>query len=177
MTKRLIPIVALLSGLTVTGCCARSPSCGDCIVAYDSGNFSELVASLPATDDDSPYAPEVIFSAEIARISEGDIIQVMAEFEVTNDLGYNCMIASQVVLADAATSTSGTEITEANGFNITPGMHHGTTVRVGAYVASEDYTSVFVNVIGYAASSAAQPGDTLAVEPDYGRLTILHIRV
>jgi len=55
----------------------------------------------------------------------------------------------------------------------TPNMHHGKTVEVGTLVSPAEYATKYVNVYAYAASTAALPGNTITVEQDYGRLSVL----
>jgi len=138
----------------------------------NTGNSSELITSLPVTTG-SPYQRKIIYSQQLNDIKAGEIIEVLSEFEVTNDLGFNVMIASIIILADNPTDVTGIEITEANGYNVTPGMHHGTTIKVGTYIVTADYAIKYVNVIGYAASTAASSGNVITVEHDYGRLSVL----
>ena len=139
----------------------------------NSGNFSEQITSLPVSPKGVPYQKIVLFSERLTDIKKGEVILVLSQFETTNNLGFNVMLASRVVLADSPTSAIGIEITEASGFNITPNMHHGKTVEVGTMVSPRDYATKYVNVYAYAASTAASPGDTIKVEKDYGRLSVL----
>lgn len=142
------------------------------LIHTNSGNFSELVDALPLTQG-APYQKIILFSQALTNIQQGEVIQVMCQFETTNDLGFNVMIASQVILADSATALTGLEITEASGFNISKNMHHGKTVEVGTIQSPEAFPTMYVNVIAYAASTASTPGDVLTVEQDYGRLSVL----
>jgi hypothetical protein len=139
---------------------------------YNSGNSSELVASLPITTS-SPYQKKVIYSIPISDLKTNDILQAYCEFEVTNPYTYNVMIASQIVLANNPTDVTGIEITEANGFNVDQNMHHGVVVKTGTHACSANYAMKYVNVIGYSASTQALVNHTLTVEQDYGRLSVL----
>lgn len=139
---------------------------------YNSGNSSELVASLPITTS-SPYQKMVIYSIPIADLKINDIIQASCEFEVTNPYIYNVMIASQIILANNPGDVTGIEITEANGFNVDKNMHHGVVVKSGTLSCAANYPLKYVNVIGYSASTQAQANNTLIVEQDYGRLSVL----
>lgn len=138
----------------------------------NSGNFSELLPALPVTQG-SPYDKKVIFSQKVSNLKKGEIILVICQFETTNNLGFNVMIASQVVLANSPDAIVGTEVTEASGFNVTKNMHHGKTVEVGTLIVAGNYPTKYINVIAYAASTAASNGDTLKLEKDYGRLSVL----
>jgi len=138
----------------------------------NTGDNSELVTSLLLTNG-SPYTGVVIFSQELQNVQEGEIIMVLCQFEATNDLGFNVMVASQVILADSPTTVQGIEITESRDFNISPAMHHGKIVEVGTISSPENYGTSYVNVIAYAASTKASTGNILKVEQDYGRLSVL----
>lgn len=156
------------------------PNPGISLIA--TGDKGELVDHLPVVDGRTVLADgnrlherRVIYSRPI-DLRAGDIIVVNAEYEVTNDLGYNVMLAGQVRLVPNAGDTEGgIELTEANGFNVTPGAHHGKMVHVGMYQAPADLGPQHVNVIAYSASSVAQPGAAVTVDWDYGRLSILHV--
>jgi hypothetical protein len=144
---------------------------GDSLAHTNSGNSSELINSLPVTTG-TPYIMKVIYSQQLNNIKINEVIQTMCEYEVTNDLGFNVMIGTVILLADSPTATTGIEITEANAFNVTPGMHHGVIVKVGSYDVTANYPSKYINVVGYAAGNAASSGDTIKVEQDYGRLSV-----
>jgi len=139
---------------------------------YNSGNSSEKITSLPITVS-SPYTKKVVYSVYVGDLVPGDIVLALTDFEATNDHSYNVMIASQIYLASSdLTTTIDAEISEASGFNITPNMHHGVVSRSGALAISDSLTSKYINVLAYAASSAASSGDTLTIEQDYGRLVV-----
>ena len=139
---------------------------------YNTGNNSELISQLPITNKEK-YIKKVIFSQKIEDLSEGDVIEVLAEFEATNDLGYNVMLASGVVLCETAEQVRGIEICENNGFNITPSMHHATTNKVGTFRCTKNISKGYINVIVYAASTKAKENDMLEINKDYGRLSVL----
>lgn len=163
-------LVFLLPLLVTIGCI---PGKGVLVEHTNTGDLSELVTSLPVTGDGVRYIKTVIYSQRLTNVKAGEIILVFSQFETTNDLGFNVMVASQVILADSSTEVTGTEITEASGFNVTPNMHHGKTLEVGTLVSPADYAEKYVNVCVYAASTAASPGDAITVEQDYGRLSVL----
>jgi len=141
--------------------------------AYNSGNSGELVTSLPLSDG-APVNKRVVYCIDLLTPPiAGEILHVTAEMEATNDLGYNVAMVSQLLLTDTATATSGYEISEANGFNITPDMHHGMTIRVGTLTVPAGSTRRFVVLVAWAESTAAQPGHALTIEQDYGRLSVL----
>ncbi|MCX6191049.1 MAG: hypothetical protein NT109_02075 [Flavobacteriia bacterium] len=147
-------------------------SINNSIQHYNSGNSSELIATLPITPS-SPYQKMVIYSIPIANLNTNDILQASCEFEVTNPYTYNVMIASQIILANNPTDITGIEITEANGFNVDQNMHHGVVIKTGTLTCSANYPMKYVNVIGYSASTQALANHNLIIEQDYGRLSVL----
>lgn len=185
-------IVALLVIVCVSGCRKEEPPDvnntyttiieGETTDVYGSGNNSELVDHLMVEGSGASWAVggEVVYSVLVPDLDSGDVVFAAAEAEITNDLGFNVMIASTLILADDGTDLPDgaivKEITEANAYNITPDMHHGTFTKVGSYECPEDMGDRFVNFCMRAASSAASTGDEVTVEQDYGRLTVIVYR-
>ena len=140
------------------------------ITVRDSGNNGELVTTIPVNKTGT--ARDVVYSIPVGDLGPGDTLLIQAEYEATNNLGYNVMLGSYVTLADSPTATSGRDITEANTFNVTPDMHHGVPVKVGSLAVTEPLTDQYVNLISYSAAYLAAPGATLRIEQDYGHLVV-----
>lgn len=152
------------------------------IVFYESGQLSERTTTLPvALETVTPADMRVIYSVKVSDLRAGDLLVAMSEAEFTNDLGHNCMLASRLRLTSSVTDVDGGyEMGEDNAFNITPDMHHGTSVKHAMYrVRPQDILANFeyVNLICWSADSAFYhtPGTSLTVEQDYGRLSVLKI--
>ena len=145
---------------------------------YNSGNASERVKSIPVAKTSNQIKKNVIFSIEITEnLSIGDVLLVTSEYQATNDLGFNTSIVSQLILTNSQHATTGLEITEANGYNITPNMHHGYLVKNGTIeMTSRSINKKYVNLISFSKSNAAKPGDSLTIDNDYGRLSIIHFK-
>ncbi|GAA2177676.1 hypothetical protein GCM10009784_29150 [Arthrobacter parietis] len=139
---------------------------------YDSSDSSEMVTTLPVPVAADKTHKRVVFSLAVPDLSSGHILQVMAEFQVTNDLGYNVMCMSQIILAESKTSVSGTEITEANGRNVTPAAHHDSFPKIGSVTVTTTGTK-YVNVVAWCAASNATTGARITVDADYGRLSVI----
>lgn len=139
---------------------------------YNSGNDSEKVSTLPVPIAADETHKRVIFSLIVPELAAGDILQVMSEFQVTNDLGYNVMCMSQVILAENENAVVGREITEANGRNVTPAAHHDSFPKVGSLTVDTEGTK-YVNVVAWCAASNAEPGASVTIDADYGRLSII----
>lgn len=144
----------------------------DFLIPYTSGNFSERVESIPLTRG-SPYQRVVVMSIAVDDVEVGDVLECNALFQVTNNLGYNVMVAAGIILAGDQTETVGLEITEFSGRNVTPDMHHDTHSRSGIFVVTSLIYPVYINLVAYAASVKAVPGAAVRVDQDYGRLTVL----
>lgn len=159
---------------------ATPPPSGTRVDHWVTGNTSELVGSLPM----NPSQFQVAYSLPCPDIRDGDVVVALAEFEVTNPYGrdpwdstWNAMVTGWVILGDSPSSTTGIEVTENNGFNIDPNMHHGVLTKVGSVrPKGTDLGDKYVNVVLRAASSRAEPGDALILDQDYGRLTVLRFR-
>lgn len=121
------------------------------------------------------------------KLLPGDVLDAEGRFQVTNDLGYNVMVRSFIVLATDPAAATGTIIARAVAENITPAQHHmprersgkleviPTTepARIGAVQAPPEGITRHLNlIVGAAASSVpvgANPVPTLKVD-DYGDL-------
>lgn len=140
---------------------------------HDTGDRSELVTSLPVLRIATKDEKRVVFSQEI-ELTEGQVLLAVAEFQITNDLGVNVFVASQIVLSEGPGVVTGREITAANGENVTPDMHHGQQTKSGTYQSTATDTGVrYVNVVVWAAASRAGTGQRLRVDQGYGRLSVV----
>lgn len=143
----------------------------DTLKIKNSGNSSELVSSMTPATTAGAATKYVLFSLDLndgGNIAEGDIIKAFAEFEATTqESTYNTGVFCQLILADSASATTGTEITEANGRNLTPATHHDTFVKTGS-IAVTDTSKHYLNLVAYAVStSGTQP---VIIEQDFGRM-------
>lgn len=123
----------------------------------------------------SPWTlhPEVIYSVHVEEASKGDILSITTSFEVTNDLPYNVMISSAIVLTNSEVEVKGVALDRPSAWNVTPDMHHGVVNRCRQFKLPEDISNKYVNVIAGAASDAAKPNDVLTVEQQYGHLDLV----
>lgn len=137
------------------------------------GDRSELVSDIPVMTTATDAGKRVVYSQRI-EVQEGQLLLAVTELQVTNDLPVNVFVGSQVLLAKSSTGVVGTEITAANGENVTPDMHHGQQTKSGTYEAVRvDAGTRYVNVVAWAAASGAAPGDALTVDAGYGRLSVV----
>lgn len=133
----------------------------------------ELVADLEVLPAASSKGKRVLFSQRVV-VRPDDVVLALAEFQVTNQIDKNVLVASQLVLADRPDGVTGQPITPANGQNVTPDMHHGQQTKVGSVAADIERAGVrYVNLVVWAAMSTAQPGDRIRIDQGYGRLTVM----
>ncbi|MCG8433736.1 MAG: hypothetical protein MJA83_06875 [Gammaproteobacteria bacterium] len=148
-------------------------------VHHNTGNSSEKISSLPLAQSAGTALRKAIFSQRLDDLQEGELLVIMCELQVTEMNTYNVGLTTQTILGDTSVDISGSEMTEANGENITNNMHHHKRVIVGTYVVKHgDVGTKYVNVIGWAYSTAAPPGmtDWLRIDQDYGRLSVLRFK-
>lgn len=149
------------------------------VAHYTTASGSELVPALSLAHD--PYRYTTLYSLKLPRLRKGDVVQVHCQFEVTNDIGFNVMLAHSMLFHRKETivkhggQPDGHLLCEYAGENITPGMHHGFRTLMGSLVVPDD-GDAWVSVVIYAASDAAKPGDKVSVEKGYGGLRAIVFR-
>lgn len=121
----------------------------------------------------NPVVEQVLYSVKVPEIKQGDVLQVTSEFEITNDFTYNVMIGAKIILADSSKNTNGALIDQANGFNVTPNMHHGVVSKSRTWKAESTYNDKYVNVVIWSLSVNAFSNDKLKIEKGYGHLDVL----
>lgn len=175
--RRLIASLGLALAFAA-GCAAPAQQAAGGLVgepaAYNTGNFGERTARLTLGDYPDPAPKYVVFCIDLGTVPlGGEILTVMADLEVTNNLGYNVSIVTHLLLISSCSHTDGTEIAEANGENAIPAVHHEVPVRVGTLVVPAGNSRRYVGLIAWASSTAAQPGHYVQVMQDYGRMSVL----
>lgn len=131
--------------------------------SFDSGSHSELLGTLPGDG-----VPHVIYSVDVGSINAGDIVMADSEAQLTNDNSAPAQLAGQLILASASTSTTGTELDEANTFQLTPDMHHGNRLKGSIENFLVGPSKHFINYIAWT-------DKPLTVEQNHGRLQVLII--
>jgi len=120
---------------------------------------------------DAPYvevrtstasAPRAIVHALPVAASPQSKVLILAQFEVTNALGYNVGLGRYIARSD------GKIISRATMDNVTPDMHHR-VVNIGVWDDSPLESAVYY-LVCYAASTAAKPGAKIVIEQGYGFL-------
>lgn len=143
------------------------------IRTYVSGDSGELLGGMTIGTSAGAATQYVVMQIPL-EVEAGDVLYAWAEIETTHEQAYNAAIFTQLWLNDNATDTSGLEITETNGYNISPDMHHGVSHKSGMIVcpaAGQKYVTLVA-----AAFHSSSGGQTMILEQDYGKLTVLHLR-
>src|ERR1041385_5413563 len=109
---------------------------------YNTESGAELIRSLTLALD--PYRYSTLYSLMLPGLRKGDVVQAHSQFEVTNDLGFNVMLAHAMLIHPKETIVShgdrpqGDVLCEYAGENVTPGMHHGFRTLIGSVAAQQD---------------------------------------
>lgn len=127
-------------------------------------NNGELVSLLPLNG-----AKQVIFSIPVV-LNENDVIVALAETEMTNLDIYNIGVFTQLILSVTSNGTTGLEVSEANGRNITKNMHHDTHSKNGTLQVPSN-GQYYLNLIAWCVSTSATKD--IRVESDYGHLSCI----
>lgn len=116
-----------------------------------------------------------LYSITIPDMVAGDIVLLAGQFELTNDLGYNCGITRYLLRTTAALSVAGTPVSPAVAAqdNVDPIRHHAVVNQMGMEVCPTNNGVCYNLVVGAVSSSGS---GNLAVELGYGRLIAVRIR-
>ncbi len=138
----------------------------------NTGSESERVSELAISME-----RRVVYTIQLPPLQEGDLIDARATFEVTNPTDFNVLVGRQLIISDTPDGISGIELSEAAARNVTPDMHHDHIQDFGSMVWEGESGTFHLNLVAHAgASSEEAVGETVTVEPDYGRLAVTIIR-
>lgn len=140
---------------------------------YNTGNFSEMISSLPVYQTGS-VTKHTIFCVDLGSApAAGEVLSIAADFEVTSELPYTVFVGSQIRLS-LTCAGGGIEITEANGTNLHTGIHHLSPSRSGHLeVPAGAGQYVTLQAWSMAWSPQWDNSHSLIVEQDYGRMSVL----
>ena len=147
---------------------------------YATGPNAELVPTITRVQK-TPYRFTTLYSLKLPDLKIGDVVQAHSQFEITDDLGFNVMIAHAMLVHDKETIAihgqrpEGQVISEYAGENVTPDMHHGFRTLAGSFAATSD-GDAWLSVVIYSASDSPKPGDVIKVERGYGGLRAIVVR-
>lgn len=114
----------------------------------------------------------VIYSVYAPNLKPTDVILFKAQFEVTTFLMYELGLGRYLVRTDSPTSTSGVYVKRAVSSTVTQAEHHIVAQMIGVDTGMPA-GNYYYNLVAYADSSAANPGDSIVVEQHYGDVTLL----
>jgi hypothetical protein len=132
----------------------------------NTGNSSEVQTRIAING-----AKYLCFNQWISQPRQGQVLVALAEIQFTNSNSYNVGVWSQIRAGDSSGDRGGPEITEANGRNITPDMHHDTHTLVGTWEVDADYDWLCINVWAWAGANGGS--GSIDIDQDYGRLSVM----
>jgi hypothetical protein len=187
--SRRAALAAAASGAGVLGAAAAARAAGDApagregrprIDHYTTPAGAELVPAVRLAHN--PYRYTTLYSLKLPDLRAGDVVQAHSQFEATNDLGVQVMLAhamlfhpKETIINHGPPPAKGRVISEYATENITPAMHHGFRTLVGSLAVPADGDG-WVSVVIYAADLAGPPGGKLGVEKGYGGLRAIVFR-
>lgn len=164
--------------------------------------FAELISSIPAKNYNT--GPERAFRRVMHLLvpdcRPGDILDVAADFQISNALGYIVEFCATLVLTPDAEGTAGLEsmvslsdgtepargrfITPMPGYNVTPnastnfpygGMHHARFPMAAKFEVPSDVTGdQYVAIISYVAGQRYDTLHSVSVDAPSGFISVLH---
>lgn len=144
------------------------------IAVYGNENNQERVTEIPLSKG-APFMYRRVLLAKTGQVRAGDMFVALSEFQVTSEHLYNVMLGCQIWVTEGS-AYGGEEVTEATAQNFNRSEHHFTRTKVGIWTATADYDFRYFNMWAWAASDASATGDTIEVNQDYGRLSVIHCR-
>lgn len=113
-----------------------------------------------------------IYFIPIDNVKSGEKIQVHHEGQFRNDLGYNLELAQIIELRTSV--SGGAEPQDAaihspiNGWDVDPTMHYGRWSQEDLFTIDQDYPVLYLCGRVRCRSTAAQPGNSVAVQDGQG---------
>jgi Concanavalin A-like lectin/glucanases superfamily len=135
----------------------------------DTGTSSEKVSNVPITANGTET---IVYSLTIPSIKAEETLRATGNLEVTNTHTYDVTDSVRLVLGSNASDAGGTVVTPWTKVQHTPDMYDWTLPIGGAYHAASNLGTQYLKLIIKASSPVAKEGDTLIVQPNYGRLAL-----
>ena len=132
---------------------------------------TELCSSVPVYPG---YQFCTVYSIRLPDISPGDILQLSAQCEVTNDSGLNIMEGHYIQLR--STQSPSMRVTAACGTNIDPTRHHSVITASRNYIVPMALSDVYLELVIYSQGFDNQTTGSLTVMAGYGHLDCILIR-
>jgi len=133
----------------------------------------ERVKSISVSSIKTPSDFQVVYSIKVSDLTPEDVILIKSQAEFTNNLGYTVSFGRYLLRAPSPTEViKGVQVTRPVYMSFSPGQHHYVAEYIGVdYMAPEG--TYYYNVVAYAYTKRAKPGDTLIVEQGYGDCTAM----
>lgn len=135
------------------------------IIADTTEDVANLVVGNPGTR-------VVVYSAAVT-LTANDILQVFAQFEVTNNLAFNAGVFRQLLLASSPTAIVGTPITPGVEDNVSSTVQHHMAILMHGMISGQS-GSFYINLV--AAADASSGSGNITVEAGYGLLQAIVLR-
>jgi hypothetical protein len=100
----------------------------------------------------------------VPKVRTGDQLLLTTRLQVTNDLGYNCMISSYLAAGVASNDPAPRRLSAKGGFNVTKNMHHGVFSITDLVTIDRDYEKFILILRCRSASTASRRGDWLTID-------------
>lgn len=138
------------------------------------------ITSIPIAVQSDPVplsAFRVLYSIQVPNIQQNEILVITSEFQASNMHWYNAGLYSVLILADSPTAVTGQTISPANGYDLSPEMHHGIRDKSGMFRSSTTYGPYkYINLVVYSMSMNASYEDTLTIDSGYGKMNVLRLQ-
>lgn len=137
------------------------PPRAPCVLAPDVGNY-------PASMN--------LFSFELPNLEVDEEVQAYIQWEMTNDMPGNMMVAWFMVLSDSPNSYEGEVLTGSVGENISVNMHHAVYDSIVPFHFVKEAGTKYLNLVVYGASDAHINGKHIIAEHKNSTIYIRRIK-
>ncbi|MET0304813.1 MAG: LamG-like jellyroll fold domain-containing protein [Solirubrobacterales bacterium] len=135
----------------------------------DTGPSSEKVSSVPITASGTETA---VYSLAVPSLKANEVLRATGNLEMTNTHTYDVTDSVRLVLGSSATDATGTVVTPWTSFQHTKDILHWTFPINGLYHSPSNSGTQYLKAVVKASSASAKAGDTLTVQPNFGRLGV-----
>lgn len=132
-------------------------------------------STIPITTNADPNSYRVVFSVPATGLGPGKIVLAETQVEFvhgTTQYTYLVSVTRQIIRATSPTATTGTAVTPPIAGDVGPGEWSSVFSLMGtdSNIPAGDY---YYNVVMFASSASATPGDTITIPSGYGDCSIL----
>ena len=141
--------------------------------------FAEKVQKIPLTRNAGKSPKKVVLSMGPFVLKRGQLVLVTSHSQFSNRFNYtggkaiNVGMSGVLILSDSPRGTTGIELTEATGTNISPKRHHDARYYSTQYLVNRTFSKpMYVNSVYWGYSTKAKTGDYIKVDQDYSRMEV-----